>query len=72
VYDGDCSQPGDWREVTGEVGGCIVLIGTVGLFAASDDDYTVALFNNMLNDAARAGGLADGLVKASCAGSPVQ
>ena len=71
LYDGECSQPGDWLEVIGEVGGCVVLLGTVRLYAVSDDDYTVARFNNMLSDAARAGVLVGGLMETFYDGSLV-
>jgi hypothetical protein len=62
VFEGQCELPGDWLEVAGEVGGCVVLIGTVGLYALSDQDMSVGRFHQMLNTAARAGVLAGGLV----------
>ena len=62
-YDGGCTQPGDWLEVVSEVGGCIVLIGTVGLYAVADDDMTTGRFRQMINQAARAGVLVGGLVE---------
>jgi hypothetical protein len=62
IYDGECPQPGDWLEVVSEVGGCVVLIGTAGLYAVADDDMTTGRFSQMLNQAARAGTLVGGLV----------
>lgn len=58
-------------EVIGEVGGCIVLIGTFGLFVVPHDECTAERFNNMLNDAAQAGALVGGLVDTYHDGSPV-
>ena len=44
--------PGDRLEVVGEVGGCVVLIGTVGLYTVPDEDMSVGRFHQMLNTAA--------------------
>ena len=71
VYEGACDQPGDWLEVVSEVGACVILIGTVGLYAVPDDEMSVGRFHQMLNKAARAGALAGGLVTTYWAGQAV-
>ena len=43
---------------------CVVLIGTIGLYAYSDQEMTVADLRRLLSRAARAGELAGGLVRA--------
>ena len=43
-------------------GACIVLVGTIGLYAIPDDELTAARVHRMLDEAARAGSLAGGLI----------
>jgi hypothetical protein len=61
AYQGGCDQPDEWARLVDAVGACIVLVGTIGLYAASDEELTVSV-HQMLDDAARAGSLAGGLI----------
>jgi hypothetical protein len=65
VYDGPCSVWEDWLDVAGEVGGCVVLVGTVGLYAVSDEEMTALRFQQLLDRAARDGALVGGIVPIS-------
>lgn len=62
IYIGECSPTNDWFDLTTEINGCVVLIGSVGLYAVSDDDMTFDRFARMLDNAARRRVLAGGLV----------
>jgi hypothetical protein len=64
VYDGPLDRPSSWRELVGRVGACVVLIGTVGLYAHPDDELSPADLRRLLHQAARAGELAAALVRA--------
>lgn len=63
VYEGGCSTWPDWHDVVAEINGCVVLIGTIGLYAVCDEDMTTGRFAHLLNQAAKAGVLAGGLVE---------
>jgi hypothetical protein len=65
LYEGSCSVWEDWLDVVGEVGGCVVLVGTVGLYAVTDDEMTQLRFHQLLNRAARDGALVGGVVSTS-------
>ena len=65
LYEGPCTVWQDWLDVVGEVGGCVVLVGTVGLYAVTDDEMTTLKFHQLLNHAARAGSLVGGIVSTS-------
>lgn len=69
VYSGDCAQPGDWVRLVDSVGACVVMVGTIGLYAVPDEELTDGRVHQMLEEAARAGMLAGGLV--ICTGSYV-
>lgn len=62
IYIGDCSPVSDWLDLASEIGGCVVLIGSIGLYAVADDDMTFDRFTRMLDNAARRSALAGGLV----------
>jgi hypothetical protein len=62
IYIGDCSPTSDWLDLASEINGCVVLIGSIGLYAVSDDDMTPDRFTRMLDKAARRSVLAGGLV----------
>ena len=62
IYIGDCSPTSNWLDLASEINGCVVLIGSVGLYAVSDDDMTPDRFTRMLDNAARRSVLAGGLV----------
>jgi hypothetical protein len=65
LYEGPCTVWEDWFDVVTEVGGCIVLVGTVGLYAVTDDEMTTLKFHQLLNRAARSGSLVGGIVPTS-------
>jgi hypothetical protein len=62
IYEGVCPQSGDWIDLVEAAGACVVLVGTIGLYAFSDEELDVDRLRRMLNDAARAGALTGGLV----------
>jgi hypothetical protein len=57
-----CSPPSDWAQLVDPVGACVFLVGTIGLYAVPEADLTGDQVHQMLDDAARAGRLAGGLV----------
>lgn len=65
VYEGPCPVWEDWLDVAGEVGGCVVLIGTVGLYTVPDEEMTAPRFHQLLDQAARDGALVGGIVPIS-------
>jgi hypothetical protein len=69
VYSGPCDQPDGWARLVDSVGACVVLIGTIGLYAAPDGELTEDRIRQMLGEAAHVGLLAGGIV--ICADSPV-
>lgn len=62
VYSGGCAQPGAWVRLVDSAGACVVLIGTIGLYAVPDEEVTEGRIHQMLGEAAHAGTLAGGLV----------
>jgi hypothetical protein len=62
VYRGGCAQPGEWVRLVDAVGACVVLIGTIGLYAVPGEELTTSRVHQMLDEAARAGSLVGGLV----------
>jgi hypothetical protein len=68
VYDGPLDRPGSWQEMVRRTGACVALIGTVGLYAHSDDELAPAELRRMLHQAARAGELAGAVVRAQTVG----
>jgi len=62
VYNGACAQRRDWGRLVGSAGACVVLVGTIGLYALPDQDLTGDRIQQLLDDAAHAGMLAGGLV----------
>jgi hypothetical protein len=64
AYEGPLSQPASWIHLVRRSQACLVLAGTIGLYALADDDMTAADLRRLLNGAARAGELAGGLVRA--------
>lgn len=69
VYSGECAQPDDWARLVDSAGACVVLVGTIGLYAVPDDELTGDRIHRMLDGAAHAGLLAGGIV--TCAHSYV-
>lgn len=69
VYAGPCDQPARWAELVDSAGACVVLVGTIGLYAVPDGGLTKERVRRMLAAAAREGMLAGGIV--ICAHSPV-
>jgi hypothetical protein len=53
IYDGDCEQPGDWAELIAGTGSCVILVGTIGLYASGAAPITAGRLTAML-DARRA------------------
>jgi len=68
VYSGPCDQPTRWAELVDSAGTCVVLIGTIGLYAVPDGRFTTEQVRRMLAAAADEGMLAGGIV--TCAPSP--
>jgi hypothetical protein len=62
VYHGACAQPDDWRQLVDAAGVCVVLAGTIGLYAVPDEGLTTARVHHLLDQAALAGALAGGLI----------
>ena len=62
IYEGACPQSGDWIDLVEAAGMCVVLVGTIGLYAFPDEELDADRLQRMLNDAARAGALTGGLV----------
>lgn len=62
VYSGECDQPDDWARLVDSAGACVVLVGTIGLYAVPDDELTEDRVRRMLGEAAHAGLLAGGIV----------
>jgi hypothetical protein len=62
VYQGACAQPDDWSGLVDAVGMCVVLAGTIGLYAGPDVHLTTGRVHRLLDRAARSGALAGGLI----------
>ena len=62
VYSGGCAQPGAWGRLVDSAGACVVLVGTIGLYAVPDEEVTEDRIHQMLDEAAHAGMLVGGLV----------
>jgi len=62
VYSGACAQPDDWGRLVDAAGACVVLAGTIGLYAVPDEALTTGRVHHMLDQAARAGALVGGLI----------
>jgi len=62
VYHGACAQPDDWGQLVDAAGVCVVLAGTIGLYAVPDEELTTGRVHRLLDHAARAGALAGGLI----------
>jgi hypothetical protein len=62
VYQGACAQQQDWSQLVDAAGVCVVLAGTIGLYAAPDALLTAGRVHRLLDQTARAGALAGGLV----------
>ena len=62
AYRGGCDQSDEWARLVDAGGACIVLVGTIGLYAIPDEELTARRVHEMLDEAARAGSLAGGLV----------
>jgi hypothetical protein len=62
VYSGACAQPDDWSQLVDSAGACVVLVGSIGLYAIPDDELTEDGIRQTLAEAASAGMLAGGLV----------
>jgi len=65
VYEGGCAQPDSWVRLVDAAGACVVLVGSIGLYAEFDDGLTADRIRQMLARAALAGQLTGGVV--SCA-----
>jgi len=63
VYAGPLDRPTSWQQLARQTGACVVLIGTVGLYARQDDELIPAELRQLLHQAARAGELAGALVR---------
>jgi hypothetical protein len=63
VYDGPIDPPGPWPQLVHRTGACVVLIGTVGLYARADQECDTGELRRLLNYAARAGELAGALIR---------
>ncbi len=63
AYDGPVDQPGSWLDLVLRAHACVVLIGTIGLYAYSGEEMTTLDLRQLLNHAARAGDLSGGLVR---------
>lgn len=68
AYDGPITQPGPWLHLVRRAQACVVLIGTIGLYAHADDEMTTADLRRLLNRAAKAGELAGAIVLTDVAG----
>lgn len=64
AYEGPVSQPGLWAGMVRLGQACVVLAGTIGLYAHADVDITTADLRRLPSAAARAGELVGGLVRA--------
>lgn len=62
VYSGPCDQPGEWVRLVDGAAACVVLAGSIGLYAVPDHEFTEARIRLLLDHAAHAGLLAGGLV----------
>jgi hypothetical protein len=62
VYSGGCAQPAAWSRLVDVAGACVVLAGTIGLYAVPDEEVTEDRVHQMLDEAAHDGALAGGLV----------
>ena len=62
VYHGACAQPDDWGQLVDAAGVCVVLAGTIGLYAVPDEELTTGRVHRLLDHTARAGALAGGLI----------
>jgi hypothetical protein len=67
MFDGECGCPSPWRDLVGEWGYCVVLAGSVGLYALGGCQPDVGELTSMLTRAAAAGELL-GVVAAFTAG----
>ena len=64
MYAGSCGQPRRWRQQIAVTGRCVVLTGTIGLYACPDLDDPAQLVA-MVEAAARAGQLAGARIRAN-------
>lgn len=62
AYRGECVQPDDWAHLVDAAGACVILVGTIGLYAVLAGELESARVHQMLEDAAWAGSLAGGLI----------
>jgi hypothetical protein len=62
VFSGPCDQPDGWAALVDSVGACVVLVGTIGLYAVPDGELTRGRIRAMLDEAAHAGLLTGGIV----------
>lgn len=63
VFEGPLAPPGPWHELVHSASACLVLMGTIGLYAHQDRELAAADLRRLLSQAARAGDLAGGLVR---------
>jgi hypothetical protein len=62
VYHGPCAQPDDWGRLVDAAGACVVLAGTIGLYAVPGEALTAGRVRRLLDQAASAGALVGGLI----------
>jgi hypothetical protein len=62
AYRGPCVQPEEWAQLVDAAGACVVLAGTIGLYAVPGGELTTRRARRLLDQAARDGGLAGGLI----------
>ena len=62
TYEGGLDQPPGWLDLVRRGNACVVLIGTIGLYAYPGDEMTARDLRRLLNRAARAGELAGAIV----------
>ncbi len=62
TYEGGLDQPPGWLDLVRRGNACVVLIGTIGLYAHPGDEMTAQDLRRLLNRAARAGELVGALV----------
>lgn len=58
AYEGPVTQPGPWLHLVRRAHACVVLAGTIGLYAHTNDEMPTADLRRLLNRAAQAGELA--------------
>jgi hypothetical protein len=64
MYEGSCGQPRPWRQLIAATGRCVVLTGTIGLYACPGLDDPAQLVG-MVDAAARGGQLAGATIRAT-------